>query len=109
MLSQARAKSVPESDLTPLRGSVSLSPRLLEEFGAYRESSCVLTGASEAEEDPCEVITSNLFPLLGVAPYRGRTFTPEEDTTLAFHGSMAKEKAQKKAEKTHFETHSQVA
>ena len=50
-----------------------------EDFAAYTESSCVLTGAGEAEEDPCEVITSNLFPLLGVAPYRGRSFTSEED------------------------------
>jgi putative ABC transport system permease protein len=50
-----------------------------EDFAAYTESSCVLTGASEAEEDPCETITSNLFPLLGVAPYRGRNFTSEED------------------------------
>lgn len=54
-----------------------------EDFGAYTESSCVLTGAGEAEEDPCEVISSNLLPLLGVAPYRGRTFTPEEDKTQA--------------------------
>ena len=54
-----------------------------EDFGAYTESSCVLTGAGEAEEEPCEVITSNLFPLLGMAPYRGRTFTPEEDKTQA--------------------------
>jgi putative ABC transport system permease protein len=38
-----------------------------EDFAAYTESSCVLTGAGEAEEDPCETITSNLFPLLGVA------------------------------------------
>ena len=50
-----------------------------EDFAAYTESSCVLTGAGEAEEDPCETITSNLFPLLGVAPYRGRNFTSEED------------------------------
>lgn len=48
-------------------------------FAAYREGSCVLAGAGEAEEDPCETITSNLFPLLGVAPYRGRSFTSEED------------------------------
>jgi len=51
----------------------------LEDFAAYTESSCALTGAGEAEEDPCETITSNLFPLLGVAPYRGRNFTSEED------------------------------
>ncbi|HEX4427573.1 MAG TPA: ABC transporter permease [Terriglobales bacterium] len=50
-----------------------------EDFAAYTESSCVLTGAGEADEDPCETITSNLFPLLGVAPYRGRSFTSEED------------------------------
>jgi len=50
-----------------------------DDFAAYTESSCVLTGAGEAEEDPCETITSNLFPLLGVAPYRGRSFTSEED------------------------------
>jgi len=50
-----------------------------EDFAAYTESSCVLTGAGEAEENPCETITSNLFPLLGVAPYRGRNFTSEED------------------------------
>src|SRR5215469_14751304 len=50
-----------------------------DDFAAYTESSCVLTGAGEAEEDPCETITSNLFPLLGVAPYRGRNFTSEED------------------------------
>ena len=50
-----------------------------EDFAAYTESSCVLTGAGETEGDPCETITSNLFPLLGVAPYRGRNFTSEED------------------------------
>jgi putative ABC transport system permease protein len=50
-----------------------------EGFAAYREGSCVLTGAGEAEEDPCETITSNLFPLLGVVPYRGRSFTFQED------------------------------
>ena len=50
-----------------------------EGFAAYTSGSCVLTGAGEAEEDPCETITSNLFPVLGVTPYRGRNFTHEED------------------------------
>src|SRR6476646_3430293 len=36
-----------------------------EDCAAYTESSCGLTGEGEAEEDPCEVITNNLFPLLG--------------------------------------------
>ena len=50
-----------------------------DDTAAYTERSCVLTGMGEPEEDPCEVITSNLFPLLGVTPIRGRTFSREED------------------------------
>ena len=50
-----------------------------EDIAAYTQRSCVLTGASEAEEDPCEVISSNLFRLLSVTPIRGRVFSPEED------------------------------
>src|SRR5713226_4419302 len=50
-----------------------------EDMAAYTQRHCVLTGAGEAEEDPCEVISSNLFPILGVAPIRGRTFSAVED------------------------------
>jgi hypothetical protein len=50
-----------------------------DDVAAYEEKSCVLTGVGEAEEDPCEVITSNLFPLLGAVPIRGRTFSTDED------------------------------
>jgi putative ABC transport system permease protein len=50
-----------------------------EDIPAYTQRTCVLTGAREAEEDPCEVISSNLFPLLAVAPSRGRPFSAEED------------------------------
>src|SRR6266404_6161616 len=50
-----------------------------EDIAAYTQRSCVLTGAGEAEEDPCEIISSNLFPLLAVAPSRGRPFSAEED------------------------------
>lgn len=50
-----------------------------EDIAAYTQRSCVLTGAGEAEEDPCEVVSSNLFPLLGAAPIRGRLFSVEED------------------------------
>src|SRR5437016_9492557 len=39
-----------------------------EDIAAYTQRTCVLTGAGAAEEDPCEVISSNLFPLLAVAP-----------------------------------------
>ena len=50
-----------------------------EDIAAYTQRTCVLTGGREAEEDPCEVISSNLFPLLAVAPIRGRPFSAEED------------------------------
>jgi predicted permease len=50
-----------------------------QDFAAYSGESCVLTGEGEAEENHCEITTGNLFSLLGVMPYRGRSFTAEED------------------------------
>jgi len=50
-----------------------------EGIAATHGESCTLTGSQEAEADPCEVISSNLFSVLGVAPFRGRTFSTEED------------------------------
>jgi len=50
-----------------------------EDIAAYTQESCVLTGGREAEEDPCEVISSNMFPLLNLPPIRGRVFSAEED------------------------------
>jgi putative ABC transport system permease protein len=52
-----------------------------EDIAAYTQRSCVLTGSGEAEEDPCEVVSSNLFPLLGITPSRGRAFSVDEDKT----------------------------
>jgi putative ABC transport system permease protein len=52
---------------------------VFEDIAAFSSSSCVLTGGAEAEEDPCEISSSNLFPLLGVTPVRGRPFSAEED------------------------------
>ncbi len=52
---------------------------VFEDMAAFTSTSCVLTGAGEAEEDPCEVASSNLFPLLGATPVRGRTFSADED------------------------------
>src|SRR5882724_6298180 len=51
----------------------------LEDMAAFTAASCVIAGAGEPEEDPCEVQESNLFPLLGVAPFRGRLFSRDED------------------------------
>ena len=52
---------------------------VFEDIAAFTSSSCVLTGAGDAEENPCEISSSNLFPLLGVTPVRGRAFSADED------------------------------
>ena len=53
--------------------------RVFEGLAAFASASCALTGGAGAEEDPCEVVESGLFPLLGVTPFIVRTFTAEED------------------------------
>ncbi len=53
--------------------------RVFDEMAAWRSTSCVVTGGSGAEEDPCEVVSSRLFPILGVTPVSGRVFSAEED------------------------------
>jgi len=53
--------------------------KVLDGLAAFTAASCVLTGGPGAEEDPCEIAESRLFPLLGVSPFTGRTFTSEED------------------------------
>jgi putative ABC transport system permease protein len=50
-----------------------------QDIAAFTSKSCVLTGAGEAEEDPCEVVSSNLFPILGITPYLGRGVIADED------------------------------
>src|SRR5579862_901601 len=50
-----------------------------EDVAAFSGHSCVLTGSEAAEEDPCETPSSNLFSVLGVKPFRGRTFVADED------------------------------
>src|SRR5437016_4773902 len=52
---------------------------VFEDLAAFTHTSCVLTGGGDAEEDPCEVASSNLFPLLGATPIRGRTFSADDD------------------------------
>jgi len=50
-----------------------------EDVAAFSGHSCVLTGSEAAEEDPCQTVSSNLFSVLGVKPFRGRTFLSDED------------------------------
>lgn len=52
---------------------------VFEDAAAFEQISGVLTGVGEPEEDPCEIASSSLFPLLGATPVRGRTFSPDED------------------------------
>src|SRR5215467_1566726 len=47
------------------------------DMAAYTHHLCVLHSGDQVEEEPCEIITANLFSVLGVAPFRGRTFSPE--------------------------------
>ncbi len=56
-----------------------------EDLAAYTQSTCVLTGAGEAEQDPCEVASSNLFRALGAVPLLGRAFSTAEDQPDAPH------------------------
>jgi putative ABC transport system permease protein len=50
-----------------------------EDIAAFSDRSCVLFGSEAAEEEPCETASSNLFSLLDVKPFRGRTFLSGED------------------------------
>jgi putative ABC transport system permease protein len=50
-----------------------------DDMAAFAPTSCVLTDGGEPEDDPCELVSSNLFPLLGVSPVRGRLFSEDED------------------------------
>ncbi|HLY15748.1 MAG TPA: ABC transporter permease [Bryobacteraceae bacterium] len=52
---------------------------VFEDLAAYTQTSCVLTGAGEPEEDPCEIASGNLFQVLGAAPFLGRAFSADED------------------------------
>jgi len=52
---------------------------VFEDMAAFSDRSCVLTGSEAAEQDPCEIASSNLFSVLGVTPFRGRTFSIDED------------------------------
>ena len=50
-----------------------------EDLAAYTFEHPTLTGAGYAERVSTVGVSSNLFPMLGVRPLIGHTFTPEED------------------------------
>jgi putative ABC transport system permease protein len=51
----------------------------VERVAAYRAWGFVLTGNGEPERLAGARVSADLFPLLGVTPVLGRTFTPDED------------------------------
>ena len=53
--------------------------RTVERLAAYRAWGFVLTGVGEPERLTGARVSADLFPLLGVTPILGRTFTPDED------------------------------
>jgi putative ABC transport system permease protein len=53
--------------------------QVFEGLGAFGEMSMNLTGEGEPERLEGQVVTANVFDLLGVQPVLGRTFAPQED------------------------------
>jgi putative ABC transport system permease protein len=51
-----------------------------ESMGAIRNTALTLSGTGEAERLPAQMVTANMFELLGVTPEKGRTFTADEDS-----------------------------
>jgi putative ABC transport system permease protein len=52
---------------------------VFERMAAYHSSDFIMTGRGEAVRLQGEVVSADLFPLLGVAPMLGRSFLPDED------------------------------
>ena len=50
-----------------------------QQLAAYTEDEFTLTGSGDAERIICAEVASALFPLLGVQPSLGRTFSAEEE------------------------------
>ncbi len=53
--------------------------RVFENIGGYSDRSATLTGEGDPERVQGARVTASVFPLLGVSPLFGRTFTEEED------------------------------
>src|SRR6185503_10540518 len=52
---------------------------IFERVACYHGTNCIMTGRGEPVRLRGEVVTADLFPLLGVAPMLGRHFLPEDD------------------------------
>src|SRR5678815_3561863 len=52
--------------------------KVFTDMAAFFDLNRNLTGDGEPEEVPGQIVTTNLFTLLGVKPIQGRTFAPDE-------------------------------
>src|SRR6185312_16292288 len=53
--------------------------RSFEAMAAYRNTTFNLTGSGNPERVRGEMVSATMFPVLGIKPIIGRTFTPDED------------------------------
>src|SRR5262245_55893303 len=53
--------------------------RTFRRFAAWQSSALTLTGAGEPRRVTAQLVSSEFFPLLGVAPLLGRTISDEDD------------------------------
>jgi putative ABC transport system permease protein len=51
---------------------------VFDDMGVFLDFRSNLTGEGAPEEIPAQIVTTNLLPMLGVNPIRGRLFAPEE-------------------------------
>ena len=57
--------------------------RSFTDMGTFRSGDFNFTGAGQPEQVSGEYVSASLFPVLGVAPFLGRNFLPEEDRQSA--------------------------
>jgi putative ABC transport system permease protein len=57
--------------------------KVFTDMAAFFDLNRNLTGDGEPEEVPGQIVTTNLFNLLGVKPIQGRTFAPDEGRTAS--------------------------
>ncbi|HWN99499.1 MAG TPA: ABC transporter permease [Blastocatellia bacterium] len=79
-----RLKQVDQVELSPTEfADYRERSRAFGQLAAAERANLNLTGAREPVRLEGQAVTANLFPMLGVAPLIGRTFTAEEDKANA--------------------------